>query len=71
MLRVGHPLAKAVASKPGAVSRRSPFAREDMTTSQFIVKLCDELIALRGGMPTDFASLLRVCCLHHLSMSTE
>jgi predicted DNA-binding ribbon-helix-helix protein len=71
MLRAGHPPAKAVASKPGVVSRRSPFAREGMTTSRFIVKPCGELIALRGGMPTNFASLLQVCCLHDLSMSTE
>ena len=42
--------------------------RESMTTSQFAVKLYDELIALRGEMPTNFASFLRVCCLRYLSM---
>jgi predicted DNA-binding ribbon-helix-helix protein len=42
--------------------------REGMTTSQFAVKLYDELIALRGEMPTNFASFLRVCCLRYLSM---
>jgi predicted DNA-binding ribbon-helix-helix protein len=46
-------------------------AREGMTTSQFAVKLYDELIALRGEMPTNFASFLRVCCLRYLSMRTE
>ncbi|WGS48721.1 ribbon-helix-helix domain-containing protein [Paraburkholderia sp. D15] len=46
-------------------------ARESMTTSQFAVKLYDELIALRGEMPTNFASFLRVCCLRYLSMRTE
>ncbi|MFL9901103.1 ribbon-helix-helix domain-containing protein [Paraburkholderia fungorum] len=46
-------------------------ARENMTTSQFAVKLYDELIALRGEMPTNFASFLRVCCLRYLSMRTE
>ncbi|SAL40032.1 hypothetical protein AWB67_06330 [Caballeronia terrestris] len=42
--------------------------RENLTTSQFAVKLYDELIALRGEMPTNFASFLRVCCLRYLSM---
>jgi predicted DNA-binding ribbon-helix-helix protein len=42
--------------------------RESMTTSQFAVKLYDELVALRGEMPTNFASFLRVCCLRYLSM---
>lgn len=46
-------------------------ARENLTTSQFAVKLYDELIALRGEMPTNFASFLRVCCLRYLSMRTE
>jgi predicted DNA-binding ribbon-helix-helix protein len=46
-------------------------ARESMTTSQFAVKLYDELIALRGEMPTNFASFLRVCCLRYLSMRAE
>jgi len=46
-------------------------ARESMTTSQFAVKLYDELIALRGEMPTNFASFLRVCCLRYLSMRKE
>lgn len=45
-------------------------ARENMTTSQFAVQLYDELIALRGEMPTNFASFLRVCCLRYLSMRT-
>ncbi|MDR5799676.1 ribbon-helix-helix domain-containing protein [Caballeronia sp. LZ001] len=43
--------------------------RENLTTSQFAVKLYDELIALRGEMPTNFASFLRVCCLRYLSIS--
>ncbi len=46
-------------------------ARESMTTSQFAVKLYDELIALRGEMPTNFASFLRVCCLRYLSMRKD
>jgi predicted DNA-binding ribbon-helix-helix protein len=46
-------------------------ARENLTTSQFAVKLYDELIALRGELPTNFASFLRVCCLRYLSMRTE
>jgi predicted DNA-binding ribbon-helix-helix protein len=46
-------------------------ARENLTTSQFAVKLYDELIALRGEMPTNFASFLRVCCLRYLSMRAE
>src|ERR1700760_702137 len=45
--------------------------RESLTTSQFAVKLYDELIALRGEMPTNFASFLRVCCLRYLSMRDE
>jgi len=45
--------------------------REGMTTSQFAVKLYDELVALRGELPTNFASFLRVCCLRYLSMSHE
>jgi len=46
-------------------------ARESMTTSQFAVKLYDELIALRGEPPTNFASFLRVCCLRYLSMRAD
>jgi predicted DNA-binding ribbon-helix-helix protein len=46
-------------------------ARENLTTSQFAVKLYDELIALRGEPPTNFASFLRVCCLRYLSMRAE
>ncbi|HKR45761.1 MAG TPA: ribbon-helix-helix domain-containing protein [Paraburkholderia sp.] len=46
-------------------------ARENMTTSQFAVKLYDELIALRGEPPTNFASFLRVCCLRYLSLKTS
>src|SRR5689334_15402817 len=42
--------------------------RENLTTSQFAVKLYDELIALRGEVPTNFASFLRVCCLRYLSI---
>jgi predicted DNA-binding ribbon-helix-helix protein len=42
-----------------------------MTTSQFAVKLYDELIALRGEPPTNFASFLRVCCLRYLSMRAD
>ncbi|OLL28737.1 aryl-sulfate sulfotransferase [Burkholderia sp. SRS-W-2-2016] len=45
-------------------------ARENMTTSQFAVKLYDELIALRGEAPANFASFLRVCCLRYLSLQT-
>ena len=45
-------------------------ARENMTTSQFAVKLYDELITLRGELPTNFASFLRVCCLRYLSLQT-
>ena len=45
-------------------------AREDMTTSQFTVKLYDELIELRGEAPNNFASFLRVCCLRYLSLQT-
>jgi len=41
---------------------------ENLTTSQFAAKLYDELVALRGEMPTNFASFLRVCCLRYLSM---
>ena len=46
-------------------------SRENMTTTQFAVKLYDELIALRGEVPSNFASFLRVCCLRYLSMRTE
>lgn len=38
------------------------------TTSQFAEKLNDGLVALRGEMPTNFASFLRACCLRYLSM---
>jgi predicted DNA-binding ribbon-helix-helix protein len=41
--------------------------REDLTTSQFIAKLHDELLARHGDMPMSFASFLRVCCLRYLS----
>lgn len=40
--------------------------RESMTTSQFVVKLHDELTTLRGEV-TNFASFLRVCCLRYLA----
>ncbi|WP_176055284.1 ribbon-helix-helix domain-containing protein [Paraburkholderia caribensis] len=43
-------------------------SRENMTTTQFAVKLYDELIALRGEVPSNFASFLRVCCLRYLSI---
>ncbi|WP_322095445.1 ribbon-helix-helix domain-containing protein [Paraburkholderia bannensis] len=43
--------------------------REKMTTTQFAVKLYDELLALRGEDPLNFASFLRVCCLRYLSTS--
>jgi predicted DNA-binding ribbon-helix-helix protein len=46
-------------------------ALESMTTSQFAVKLYDELITLRGELPTNFASFLRVCCLRYLSMRKD
>lgn len=42
---------------------------ENMTTTQFAVKLHDELLALRGEEPLNFASFLRVCCLRYLSTS--
>lgn len=41
--------------------------REDLTTSQFAIKLHDELLARHGDMPMSFASFLRVCCLRYLS----
>jgi len=41
--------------------------REDLTTSQFAIKLHDELLARHGEMPMSFASFLRVCCLRYLS----
>lgn len=41
--------------------------REGMTTSQFAIKLHDELVALRGEPPANFSSFLRVCCLRYLS----
>jgi len=43
--------------------------RENMTTTQFAVKLYDELLALRGEELLNFASFLRVCCLRYLSTS--
>jgi predicted DNA-binding ribbon-helix-helix protein len=43
-------------------------SREGMTTSQFAVKLYDELVSLRGETPANFASFLRVCCLRYLSL---
>ncbi|AKJ67758.1 arylsulfate sulfotransferase [Pandoraea thiooxydans] len=42
--------------------------RENLTTSQFVVKLYDELTTLRGEV-TNFASFLRVCCLRYLASS--
>ncbi|MEA3119969.1 MAG: hypothetical protein QOI13_3239 [Paraburkholderia sp.] len=45
--------------------------RENMSTSQFAVKLYDELLALRGEEPVNFASFLRVCCLRYLSTSVS
>jgi predicted DNA-binding ribbon-helix-helix protein len=44
-------------------------SRENMTTSQFVAKLHDELVGLRGEEPLNFASFLRVCCLRYLSMA--
>ncbi|MBU9480913.1 ribbon-helix-helix domain-containing protein [Burkholderia multivorans] len=41
--------------------------REKMTTSQFTVKLYEELLELRGEPPANFTSFLRVCCLRYLS----
>lgn len=46
-----------------------PRNRENLTTTQFAVKLYDELLALRGEEPINFASFLRVCCLRYLSTS--
>ena len=40
---------------------------ENLTTSQFIAQLHDELIARHGDTPMSFASFLRVCCLRYLS----
>ncbi|MDN7695099.1 ribbon-helix-helix domain-containing protein [Burkholderia cenocepacia] len=45
--------------------------RESMTTTQFAVKLYDELLSLRGEEPLNFASFLRVCCLRYLSTSAS
>jgi predicted DNA-binding ribbon-helix-helix protein len=45
-------------------------SRESMTTTQFAVKLYDELITLRGEVPSNFASFLRVCCLRYLSTAS-
>jgi predicted DNA-binding ribbon-helix-helix protein len=41
--------------------------REDLTTSQFMAKLHDELMKLHGETH-NFASFLRVCCLRYLSL---
>jgi predicted DNA-binding ribbon-helix-helix protein len=43
-------------------------SRENMTTTQFAVKLYDELITLRGEVPSNYASFLRVCCLRYMSI---
>lgn len=43
--------------------------RERSTTSEFVVKLYDEILALRGEPPVNFASFLRVCCTRYLSLS--
>lgn len=43
--------------------------RESMTTSEFVAKLYDELLTLRGEEPINFASFLRVCCARYLSLS--
>ncbi len=43
--------------------------RENLTTSQFAAQLHDELLALRGEEPLNFASFLRVCCMRYLSVS--
>jgi len=45
--------------------------REKMTTSQFAVKLYDELLDLRGEPPANFTSFLRVCCLRYLSRNID
>ena len=44
-------------------------SREGLTTSEFVVKLYDELLTLRGEAPMNFASFLRVCCARYLSLS--
>ena len=41
--------------------------KEDLTTSQFVAQLHDELIARHGDISMSFASFLRVCCLRYLS----
>jgi predicted DNA-binding ribbon-helix-helix protein len=46
-------------------------AQERLTTSQFAVKLHDELSTLRGEVPGNFASFLRVCCLRYLSTRSQ
>ena len=43
-------------------------AREGLTTSQFMVKLHDELVEVHGETH-NFASFLRVCCLRYLSLA--
>ncbi len=45
--------------------------RENLTTSQFVVKLYDELAALRSEPPANFTSFLRVCCLRYLAISEK
>ena len=41
--------------------------REGITTPQLLCKLSGEICALRGRMPTNFASLLRVGCIKFVS----
>ena len=41
--------------------------REKMTTPQLLGKLSDEIVALRGQAPNNFASLLRVGCIKFIS----
>ena len=41
--------------------------RERMSTSRLLCKLSDEIAALRGRAPANFASLLRVGCIKFVS----
>lgn len=42
-------------------------AGQDLTTPRFLCMLHDEVLELRGEV-SNFASLLRVCCVRYLSM---
>lgn len=40
--------------------------REGLTTSQFAIKLYDELTERHSEVPANFSSFLRVCCLQYM-----